>query len=172
MQTLKMGYYIEKGCNGGDNRGCVRLGQLLLKGKYVDADPNRALSIFEKSCAGGQGFGCYALARAYRKGDGVVKDDTKAKSLFEQGCENEHGPSCGILAIPLMEAKSQVSHSDFKKGCKFQDGVSCRALGDFYLDGKEVEQSVDKAYSSYDNGCGTKMQSPASEQANDCGWAD
>jgi TPR repeat protein len=63
------------------------LGQVLLAGKLVPADPVRAILMFERGAAVGSPDAAYQLAEIYAMGVHHPKDDAKALTLYRQAAK-------------------------------------------------------------------------------------
>lgn len=85
MTSFVVDYYEER-CTD-DHRHCVRLGWLLQRGEYVEAEPERALSLFDESCEAGAPEACIELAWAYEQGAGVERDEARGQELLEYACD-------------------------------------------------------------------------------------
>lgn len=73
---------FERGCRGGDPRGCGLGGTLLLIAKR----PADALPMFTRGCDGDDALSCAHLATMHGRGDGVPRDEAKARALQAKAC--------------------------------------------------------------------------------------
>jgi len=58
----------QSGCDSGDAKACINLGEAYRKGKDVKRDYAKALSLYKKACDLGDGLGCNNSANVYRIG--------------------------------------------------------------------------------------------------------
>ena len=151
--------YVKKGCEMGDDDGCVQLGVLYADGSGGTKDLAKAKSIFEDTCSKKMGLGCYQLGMLYDKGEGVTADMNKALTLYQQGCDMLSGPSCGILGYRYLKGTGGVMKSSneavryFELGCEHGDQRSCREMADFYYEGNLVEKDIKHALHLYKQSC-------------------
>jgi hypothetical protein len=126
---------LKKGCDGGDTRSCVNLGEMVLRGRGAKADPAAAAPLFESGCNQGDAVGCAHLAHAYRTGLGVVRDDARAATLMRKACDGGQAPSCGELGMMLRAGEGvakdeKAAGAALKRGCDGSDARSCNVLGE------------------------------------------
>lgn len=151
--------FVKKGCDMGDDRGCVQLGALFLDGSGGEKDLGKAQAIFEDTCGKSMGLGCYQLGLMYDKGEGVEQDANKALSLYEKGCDLLNGESCGRIGHRYLKGIGGVMKSSneavryFEMGCEHGDQRSCREMADFYYEGTLVKKDMAQALRLYRQSC-------------------
>jgi hypothetical protein len=83
-----------KACDGGELRGCTRLGFLYEQGTGVVQDAARTAALHQKACDGGEMGGCTNLGVSYEQGTGVVQDAAKAAALYRKACDGGDRRGC------------------------------------------------------------------------------
>ena len=74
---------LEKGCTGGQARGCLNLG-IAHHDDPGHTDPVKAFDAFVRSCELGDDEGCYRQARSLEHGDGTLRDTEAAAKLYKR----------------------------------------------------------------------------------------
>ncbi|MGG7074064.1 tetratricopeptide repeat protein [Campylobacter sp. 9BO] len=93
----KAAEFYQKGCDGGDARGCTNLGGLYYNGNVLKEDKAKAVELLKKGCDGRDGRGCFNLGYLYRYGIGLKEDKTKATKLFKKACNGGDARGCKTL---------------------------------------------------------------------------
>jgi TPR repeat protein len=139
---------LKKGCDLGDARSCVNLGEMTSQGLGMKADPAAAVPLFQNGCSQGDAVGCARLGSAYRAGTGVPHDDARAAPLFRKACDGGQAPSCGELGSMTHDGAGGVAKDDkaaaalLKRGCDGADARSCNILGDQVAERDPIGASI------------------------------
>jgi TPR repeat protein len=122
---------LEKACDGGDARACVRGAHALLHATLVRADDARAGAMLTKACAADDGDSCanlgYLVAYGRYGNDGV----REAVRHYEKGCELNSSLGCTNLAAVLaeggwgVEADPTRALAALRKACGLGDDEAC-----------------------------------------------
>ena len=118
-------------CNNGENKGCMALGGLYLKGD-MEGEPNadEAMSYFTKACNNGVSDGCSVIARMYIKGMGVRPSIQKAANFLEKACNTGDASACMMLGNKYEKGnrvkKDIVKAKElYKKACDLGEKRGC-----------------------------------------------
>ncbi len=87
------------------------LGQVLLAGKLVPADPDRAMLMFERGAAAGSPDAAYQLAEIYALGVYHPKDDAKALTLYRQAAKG--GSPIAMFNVGAFLANGRGAARDY-----------------------------------------------------------
>ena len=139
---------LEKGCDGGDQEGCLALGHHYRSGEGAPKDPTKsdalyqkAFAAFKSSCDKGRAHGCQLQGRMTGQGWGATKSESEEKrlgkqavDLFEAACGTGDGASCAVVGeqyqigfyLPEDDAKATKL---LTAGCGHDDAQSCFLLG-------------------------------------------
>ena len=79
---------LQKACEGGDNRACIRF-------VSFNKDKKVNLAILQNSCDNNYLQACDWLGNYYKEGISVKKDDKKAFMLYKQACNGGNDEGCG-----------------------------------------------------------------------------
>ena len=63
---IKSSFGAKKACDGGNMRGCGKLGVMYEKGNGVEKDLGKAAQLYKKACDGGEMLGCRNLDIIYK----------------------------------------------------------------------------------------------------------
>lgn len=132
---------LEARCNAKDAAACWTLGEALLKGQGVAANPAKAVTAFVRACDLGVAEGCYIAANRVdldKKGDAAG-----ARALFIKGCEAGLGSSClssGIYTESGWGGAKDLPRAlaFYERACTLRDGEACRYLGQIYAFGEPI----------------------------------
>ncbi|MDF7776244.1 tetratricopeptide repeat protein [Sphingomonas sp. AOB5] len=138
---------LEGKCAAKDAVACWTLGETLLKGQGVTADPKKAVGAFVRACDLGVAEACYiAATRTDPEKRGTNADAMAAAGLFTKGCEAGLGSSCLSAGI-YTEQGWGVSKDHpralmlYERGCTLRDGESCRYLSQIWAFGEAINNS-------------------------------
>ncbi len=87
------------------------LGQVLLAGKLVPADPDRAILMFERGAAAGSPDAAYQLAEIYAMGVHHPKDDAKALTFYRQAAKG--GSPIAMFNVGAFLANGRGAARDY-----------------------------------------------------------
>jgi hypothetical protein len=124
---------LQRGCDAGDLRACVTLGESLYNGKGVNTDAARAVPFFRKACDAGEATGCVDLGWAHASGTGVTKSGAAAAAQFGKACTASTAIGClglGVLfrdgtGVPKDPARATAL---FKQACDGGVPAACAML--------------------------------------------
>ncbi len=144
---------LKKGCDGGDVRSCVNLGDMTLDGVGTKADPAAAAPLFDKGCTNGDAIGCARLGFLYRAGNGVAHDDARAATLLRKGCDGGQARACGELGLMARDGAGIAKDENaatalLRRGCDGGDARSCTKVGELYETRDPIAASI-----YYERGC-------------------
>jgi TPR repeat protein len=144
---------LKKGCDGGDVRSCVNLGDMTLDGVGTKADPAAAAPLFDRGCTSGDAIGCARLGFLYRAGNGVAHDDARAAKLLRKACDGGQARACGELGLMTRDgaglaADSNAATTLLRRGCDGGDARSCTLVGEQYEMRDPIAASI-----YYQRGC-------------------
>ncbi len=121
---------FKKACDGGDTKGCVKLGFMYENGTGVKQDNFKAVELYKKACNAGNARGCFNLGLMYKDGIGVKQDNFKAVKLYKKACDG--GDAIGCLSLGFMyENGTGVKQNNFKakelygKACDGKIDLGC-----------------------------------------------
>jgi TPR repeat protein len=151
----------EKGCDGGDPRGCAELATAYLVGEGVAQNVEHSATLLQTACDGSIGDSCARLAIYLSGGFGIAKDDTRAAALNQRGCDLGDRGACaslgeqysagrGVTADPVRAA------SLLDSGCEGGVASACNSLGSMYTSGTGVTRDDARAALLYRRACETK----------------
>ncbi len=163
---------LQKTCDKGTLKDCVRLGYYVLDGYYgAKQDVDKAGTLFKKACDGGEITGCSGLGRQMSYYSNELKDD--AKAMFTKGCDKKDAPACYWLGryeqdIPKKNELMKKAYAAYIAACDAGDAASCEeAAGmnrhchaDFYDQG--VSWDEDAATKLYADACAADLGSSCS----------
>lgn len=135
---------LEGKCNAKDATSCWTLGEALLKGQGVAANPAKAVSAFTRACDLGVAEACYiAASRTDYNKTGTSADAAAALGLYTKGCEAGLGASCLSSGIYTESGWGRAKDlpralAFYERGCTLRDGESCRYLGQIYAFGEPI----------------------------------
>ena len=95
---------LEEGVSFGNVLAAVVYGDMLLVGNGVEADPDRAISLYESAAAKSFGLAQYVLGMAYASGTGVAADPAVALDWYRKALDN--GVADAEQQIALLESGS------------------------------------------------------------------
>ena len=72
--------------------GQYYLGLMLMEGRGVPRDDNKALAWFRKAAGKGSFIGQYFVGLMYKEGRGVTRDDKEALAWFRKAAEKDSPP--------------------------------------------------------------------------------
>jgi len=149
---------LQKGCDGGDARGCSNLGLMLVNGYGGPRDLPAAVKLWEKSCADADPLGCNMLGEAYNRGEGVTKDEAKAVTLWTKACEGGDDGACGRAGKYTLDGKGTTKDvakaADYlKRACLGNIGWACGELGLMQETGNGLPKNAMIAKDFYFRGC-------------------
>lgn len=147
----------ERACRLGDQRGCVKQGELLLAGvpvANVTTAAPRAIAILQRACDRGEPSGCIALGQATWDGNGVPKDPARATVLFRQACTQRAPLGCEVLGLFSAAGEMPGPTLQFLDGqCQRKNAAACWGAGAFYR--KRNGSAADRAQATerYQQAC-------------------
>ena len=122
------GPLLDEGCRGGHANCCDSLAPLLVSGRGVDADPDRAAKLFAKSCEGGDTRVCYNAGVAFTEA-GLAP---RGLTFLERACEGGIPEGCfnrAVLETAAAAPDPKVTSRWFSRGCGLDHALSCYNLG-------------------------------------------
>ncbi len=120
---------LQKACDKGTLKDCVRLGYYTLDGYYGATQDNaKAGAMFKKACDGGDPAGCSGLARQMSYTADALKPDVAA--LFTKGCDKGDAPGCYWLGrfekdITKRSEWMKKAYKAYIAACDAGDAPSC-----------------------------------------------
>jgi len=102
---------LEHAAEQGDAAAFSDLGQILLAGKLVPADPERAALMLERGAAAGSPDAAYQLAELTMSGVHQVRDDTKALALYRQAAKG--GSAIAMFNVGAFLANGKGAPRDY-----------------------------------------------------------
>ncbi|MCC6554320.1 MAG: sel1 repeat family protein [Polyangiaceae bacterium] len=119
---------LQKGCDGGQLKGCVQAGEILYN--VAPKDQTRAAALFKKACDGGEATGCVDLGWAYSAGAGVPKDSAASAAAFGKACTDTEAIGCVGLGQLYRDGKGVPQDRKragelFKKACSAGITIAC-----------------------------------------------
>ncbi|CAK0813990.1 unnamed protein product [Prorocentrum cordatum] len=146
---------FEEACRGGEPAAGVRLGEMYLGGIGVPKSVEKARELFEEAYRGGVPAAAVRWGEMYLRGMGVAKNVETAREFFEEAyrgdvparhgrCEERReGPGALRGDLPRWTARGRPGVGGDVPGRHGR--AAALRLGDMYLDGMGVPQSVEKA---------------------------
>lgn len=125
----------QKACDAGDNRACVRAGEIFYNARGVAKDGARAAALFKQACSKDELTGCVDLGWAYVTGTGVPKDGASAALFFGKACNDKTTMGClglGTLHLQGSGVPRDKAHAGalFKQACEGGITAGCKMLKD------------------------------------------
>jgi len=123
---------LRDSCTRKDALACTNLGVRLERGRGMQANPVRAVSLYTRACQDNVLEACLNLGKMTALGRGMAKaDPVQAARLFTQACDGNVAIGCANLAVlqaqgsglPRDSARAKVLYG---KACALGDTVSCR----------------------------------------------
>jgi TPR repeat protein len=151
---------LQAGCDGGDQKTCVKLGeQLRKKPKATRAELERATLLFQTACDRKHADGCAGLGVMYQEGLFVTADVAHAVELYRAACEAHSGRGCSRLGalyargagVP-RDPERALAYS--QQGCDADDGLGCANLGLMKEHADGVPRDTKAARELYSKACG------------------
>ena len=129
---------LQKACEGGDNRACIRF-------VSFNKDEKVNLAILQNSCDNNYLQACDWLGSYYEEGISVKKDDKKAFMLYKQACNGGNDEGCGDLGLAYysgeITSKDEAKGKELlKKACSSSD-LRASAFGCYYITTELKENS-------------------------------
>ncbi|MCP4548468.1 MAG: hypothetical protein GY835_18580 [bacterium] len=134
--------YLERGCDGGDLRGCYYLGKALAefasmeqlredKEEYYQ----RAFIAYSKACDLRSPLSCYKKGLYLHLGRGTAKNPSEAALVYESPCRNGIASACNNLGSLYAHGKGVPENLEkaaqlFRQACKGGERKSCQNLLD------------------------------------------
>lgn len=126
---------LDRKCAARDGAACWQLGETLMAGRGVAADPVKALDAFVRACNLSLGEACYIAAAQKLK----AGDRPGANLLFRKGCEAGIGDSCLNVAIDAWKSRTgpdspneKLALAYFDRACTLRAGEGCLYLAQIY----------------------------------------
>lgn len=126
---------LDRKCNARDGAACWRLGEALMTGQGVAADPVKAVEAFVRGCNLGLGEACYIAASQKLK----ARDRAGATPLLRKGCESGVGDACLNVAIDAWKYRTgpdspeeKLALAYFERACTLRTGEACLYLAQIY----------------------------------------
>jgi TPR repeat protein len=122
---------LEKACDGGDARACVRGAHALLHATLVRADDACAGAMLTKACAADDGDSCANLGYLVAYGRFGAGGVTDAVTHYAKGCDLGSALGCTNLAAVLaeggwgVEADPARALASLRKACGLGDDEAC-----------------------------------------------
>jgi len=115
-------------CAAGEQRGCERLGGLLLR-EGPQHDAARGTSLLQSACDADDTDACVDLGR--RRSD--AQNAAGAVALFQRACDHGNGQGCELLAWAYLRGQSVPASTTravalFERACVADDFESCHSL--------------------------------------------
>jgi len=123
---------LRDSCTRKDALACTNLGVRLERGRGMQANPVRAVSLYTRACQDNVLEACLNLGKMTALGRGMAKaDPVQAARLFTQACDGNVAIGCANLAVlqaqgsglPRDSARAKVLYG---KACALGDTASCR----------------------------------------------
>lgn len=102
---------LERAADRGDADALAGLGQVLLAGQLVTADPERAVAVLERGAKAGSADAASQLAELYTKGVSVARDDRRAFGFTLQAARG--GVRTAIYNLGALYANGRGTESDY-----------------------------------------------------------
>ena len=152
LRFAKIGY------EGGNSKGMLFYGIMLLYGKGTEQDADKALELIEAAYNSGEMKAARYLGYAYLQGIGISQDSQKAAMWFERGTDN--GDLTSIIELGKLYLNGDGVDQDYQKASDLfykaidgrEDHVTAPAmvqLGVIYENGYGVEADLAKAAEWY-----------------------
>lgn len=140
-----------QGCEGGDARGCLLLGDALVSGRGVERSAKKASVAFLQACIGGEADACTKLGSQYQQGQGVDESDGRAAAFFRRGCDAGHFVGCVRLGELLAEGRDAERGEAraaklFERACNEGVARGCFKLAEALEKGRGVPVDHHKAF--------------------------
>ena len=124
-------YFHEKGCTLGSATACERLGELLLAGKGIPADPARAQLALTQACDKRSASACRALGQLVAKGELGKVEPSRVMDLYGKACDLKDGAACALAGALAQEAQPgdpTAGLSWQRHACDFGHQPSCEQV--------------------------------------------
>jgi TPR repeat protein/serine/threonine protein kinase len=88
----------QKGCDGGEQRACRRLGSVLER-----TDPGKAAALYKAACDKGDAASCTLLGVLHEEGKSLPRDPVRALALYDTACKASDKLGCAYQSFILFE---------------------------------------------------------------------
>ncbi len=153
-------------CDGGNLRGCMFAGEVLLHGgNGVTPDLKSAETLLRRACEGKQWPACGDIAWMYDQDVGLERDLLQAVAYYRKACDGGDSDGCFGLAW-MYEAgrgvgKNATLSQDLNrkaaqlagKGCDAGDPFACGDMGYVYESGSGLKEDAAQSVVFYRKGC-------------------
>jgi uncharacterized protein len=145
---------FEKACGQGTVEGCLRQGDLLLEGRGVTKDLEKAERIYKTQCDAGNAFGCTGLGSLLR----TVGKHAEAHTVYQRACEAGGADACMMVGWQFKNSSGArwdiaMAAKYYSKACELESTVGCSNLGGLYRYGQGVALDHKKALALYEKTC-------------------
>ncbi len=149
----------QRGCDGGDPMGCLKLGNMYQVGAGVAEDHQMARSLYGAGCSAGHAPACTGMSDLYALGLGVKQDHAESARYARLACNG--GDALGCFALADMTAKGQgvarnlkTAAGLFKRVCDGGQVVGCLVWGQLLATGGDgLQPDKAKAKEQYQRAC-------------------
>jgi len=142
--------FYRKAAKLGNALAMNNIGNMYLKGRYLNKDYNEALRLFRQASDKGSALAKSNLGYMYLMGYSVSKDYSKAIRLFREAAEED--VALAISNLGYMYLQGYAVSKDYREAVRLFRKASDKGnklaqsnLGFMYLNGYEVEKNYSKA---------------------------
>jgi len=153
-------------CNHGSRVACYSLAARHYYGTGTAKNVREAIRLYQRSCDRGYAAACTRLGSFYQrgaKGDAYAlkKDAARAFRLFLVGCVRRNGEACFNVGSQLQWGRTgrgktrnpRRARIYYRRGCQFNNGLACAALGRLLRRGKGGKKNLRGAKNYFERGC-------------------
>jgi hypothetical protein len=156
--------YATKGCELGDDDGCIAAAEVHSRGLLGQVDHGKALPLLATACQRQSGRACVLLGDKYAGALGTDEDPAKAKEMYGRAFEllradcPKSGPSCYQLGVLLSLGKGRdadpaQAFAAYQDGCTAGSGDACNELGQAYVRGVGTTADPAAAFAMFSRAC-------------------
>ncbi|MFK7927457.1 MAG: tetratricopeptide repeat protein [Myxococcota bacterium] len=138
--------FLDRGCESGQVDACVTAGLMRKDGKFVTADPARAMADLEMGCASPgprRSEACFALGQVHEDGVGTVRDRAKATHFYKQACDDNNVRACfrmgeavgGLQRSARSDELRVMAISGYVRACDEGINEACLPAAEGYATG-------------------------------------
>jgi len=144
----------DRGCSLGRGMTCWSLAQMHFKGKGVEQDTNKGISLLNKACQSGNADECNDLAIVFTKGQyNAPKNLEIAFRANKRACELDVDYCIEAVKTAASMDRKKEAFDFAVKSCNGQDWEGCTLLGNYYESGSGTSPDPAKAREAWKKGC-------------------
>lgn len=122
----------QEACEGGEVKGCARLGVLYERGHGVEKNYSEAAKYYEIACNRLDATSCFNLGSLYERGLGVREDLIRAHELYVTACDSGEPDACkrqNLVGVIIRNAQPRSDATDDAEQKREKDSKSMSDRG-------------------------------------------